>query len=172
MMSYRLPQDSPTLNSRATWTKLTLAALIVTLLLLMWKYDSVLDWALNRPRGTDALFHLTDAECEGMMERALDQGADVNGRNNLGYTPLSTAVNGGELLVARSLLKHGADPNLETQFGMTPMHFAVARDDVPMLRLLISAGGSTTRPCGDETPLEVARRFDCPHVIPLLCGKR
>ncbi len=52
----------------------------------------------------------------------LKAGAEVNGRDDLGNTPLHEAISALNLKAARLLLDSGADVNARNQSGQTPLH--------------------------------------------------
>ena len=56
----------------------------------------------------------------------LDHGADVNARQQVGYTPLMGAAANGREDILDLLLRHGADPSLVSEDGKTAA--AVARE--------------------------------------------
>ncbi|KGL72692.1 Caseinolytic peptidase B protein, partial [Tinamus guttatus] len=51
------------------------------------------------------------------VERLLLEGADVNARHALGWTPLMVAAINGNASVVKILLAAGADPNLGDDFS-------------------------------------------------------
>ncbi len=57
--------------------------------------------------------------CAEAVEALLEHGADVNARQQVGYTPLMGAAAGGREDLADLLLKHGADPSLVSEDGKT-----------------------------------------------------
>lgn len=69
-----------------------------------------------------------------MISNLLEKGADVNGTNKYGMTPLLTAVSYHNVDAVKALLEAGADPNLGVHgyvdYGYklptydTPLHFA------------------------------------------------
>ena len=59
------------------------------------------------------------------IDRFIDQGFDVNGRDENGYTPLYYALTQNEnLALAEHLIKSGADVNAPTSEGITPLIIA------------------------------------------------
>ena len=90
----------------------------------------------------------------------IDKGADVNGQNKYGMTPLLTAVSYSCVESVKLLLEFGADPNLGVEgyvdYGYklptydTPLHFAkwgadssvpkIAYDHTQMVNLLEQYG--------------------------------
>jgi len=53
----------------------------------------------------------------------VDHGADVNARQQGGFTPLHEAALGGCAEIATLLLEHGANINAKTDKGKTPIEF-------------------------------------------------
>ena len=60
------------------------------------------------------------------VKRLLDQGADVNIRNQKNQTALHCAAKAGFAEATQLLLDNGADPNLRDSQGDTPLHAACA----------------------------------------------
>ena len=57
----------------------------------------------------------------------LEHGADVNARQQVGYTPLMGAAGAGRDDIADLLLSHGADPSLSSEDGKTACGIALER---------------------------------------------
>ena len=94
------------------------------------------------------------------IKRLIAKGADVNGQNKYGMTPLLTAVSYSRVESVKLLLELGADPNLGVEgyvdYGYklptydTPLHFAkwgadssvpkIAYDHTQMVNLLEQYG--------------------------------
>ena len=94
------------------------------------------------------------------IKRLIAKGADVNGQNKYGMTPLLTAVSYSRVESVKLLLELGADPNLGVDgyvdYGYklptydTPLHFAewgadssvpkIADDHMQMVKLLEQYG--------------------------------
>lgn len=70
------------------------------------------------------------AECK----RMLDAGADVNARDDYGFTPLHSCLDAG---ACKLLLEAGAQVDARDDYGHTPLHLA---DDAGVAQLLIQAG--------------------------------
>lgn len=86
----------------------------------------------------------------------LEQGALVNERNALGYTPLMLAAALGNYQMVELLLSAGADVHiLDTRMGATPLHKAVQSGVVPVADLLIKHGAfiDVRSPTNGNTPL-------------------
>ncbi|HEX5097204.1 MAG TPA: ankyrin repeat domain-containing protein, partial [Acidimicrobiia bacterium] len=59
-------------------------------------------------------------------------------------TPLSVAVDDGDVNAVKSLLAHGADPNEGDEY-LPPLFLAVGNDRVAIVRLLVDAGADPNR---------------------------
>jgi len=58
------------------------------------------------------------------VDAAMKAGADINGRDAVGATPLVQAAQRDELAVVERLLEAGADPNIVTFDGVSPLQVA------------------------------------------------
>lgn len=91
------------------------------------------------PRSLDqdgeALSHV--APSEAMLRLVVDAGAPVDAANSWGATPLTIAVEGGDLGKVKLLLERGADPNARDGTGGTPLAYA---QDEAVRSALVAAG--------------------------------
>jgi ankyrin repeat protein len=71
------------------------------------------------------------------FQRLLDQGADVDERDEKFRTPLHIASWQGRLEIVRTLIKYGADVNALDREGWTSLHWAAQNGLVDLLRLLL-----------------------------------
>jgi hypothetical protein len=76
---------------------------------------------------------------QAVVEYLLSKGADVNGKNARGETPLFSAVSGGKAIV-ELLLKHGADAKTKSDLGDTPLDRALANGKTEVAEVLRKAG--------------------------------
>ncbi|MBL8793996.1 MAG: ankyrin repeat domain-containing protein, partial [Planctomycetia bacterium] len=65
-------------------------------------------------------------------------GADINGCDDRGWTPLMWAAQYDEIEVLRQLLQHGADPNARSDDGRSPL--SIARRNEEFKQVLKQAG--------------------------------
>ena len=76
----------------------------------------------------DTGLHLAVIEGQGYISKYfIDQGADKESKNYLGYTPLLTAVREERRKMAKLLLECGADVNAKNIEGDTPLLIAASR---------------------------------------------
>ena len=69
-------------------------------------------------------------------------GADVNARDDNGWTPLGIAAAGGHMDVLTCLLDHGADLRLIDNLGYTALHSAAERGRADVERVLLARGAA------------------------------
>ena len=80
----------------------------------------------------------------GLAEMArllIDNGADLNIRNEEGNTPLHWAAGEGQKELVVILIVHGADVNAHNKRGWTPLRWAEAQSQKEIARILVAAGG-------------------------------
>jgi ankyrin repeat protein len=94
----------------------------------------------------------------GKVDRLLREGANINGRNKMGTTPLMWAVAYGNCDVVGRLLARGAEINAVNASGLTALHLSIASGRETLVQQLITAGANIhTRSASGETPLMRAR---------------
>src|SRR5262245_42243960 len=91
----------------------------------------------------------------------LARGADPNGKDTHGLTPLVRAARRGHYSAAEALLDGGADPNLFdsiwTRPGWSPLMNAVHKSQPRIVRLLIDRGADVNaRTTDGTTPLALS----------------
>jgi len=84
-----------------------------------------------------------------MVELLIDKGADVNARDEAGWTPLHYAAFNGHKDVAELLIAKGADVNAKNDYGETPLHIAKHNDHKDLAELLKKHGARKEK-CGGE----------------------
>lgn len=68
----------------------------------------------------------------------VNNGANVDVRNQDGQTPLMLAILENKLDSVRFLLDHGADPNLHANDDTTPLMYAVVLNNFSAVKLLVN----------------------------------
>lgn len=87
---------------------------------------------------TQKLFDAIELESMQGVENALLIGADIDGKNVLGETPLMMAISTGCYFIAEYLLKCGANVELKDKFlGETALIKAVRKDNIGIVVMLI-----------------------------------
>jgi hypothetical protein len=107
-----------------------------------------------------ALAALSDASYAGDVRAVyarIQAGADVNGVDAAGFTPLHRAAAGGNTHVLELLLGAGADVNPRDAAGCTPLHYASLCGSTDAAHMLLQAGADSARRSREGvTPVEVA----------------
>jgi ankyrin repeat protein len=123
------------------------------------------------------------------VERLLSVGADIEARDDYGFTPLHEACDRGHVQVVQALREHGADIEAKDTHGTRPLHCACWNGHLAVVNELLSpndSNGATTSILGKrkrqganielknsdgETPLHLASEGDhLPVVKALVSG--
>ena len=136
-------------------------------------------------RGYTGTFPLHAAAFSGefeVVQKLIEYEADIDARDEEGWTPLYWASSGLYLKdgsILRLLLERGADVNAPTKGGSTPLHRASGNGAVEVVRLLLDHGadieavdsdGKTALQVVGETPHKVDQG-QCDRVTKLLVGR-
>jgi ankyrin repeat protein len=79
-----------------------------------------------------------------IAQQLMDGGADVNVKNENGYSPLHKAAFWGRPGIAKLLIEHGADINAENNAGATPLKVAINSNKTEVADLLRQHGAKFT----------------------------
>jgi ankyrin repeat protein len=111
-------------------------------------------------RTRERLFEAIVALDSPLFQAALRAGADVNGRDAFGQSPLMYSVAANQLGMTRRLLAEGARVNDASAAGWTALHYAArANISAQLSEALLAAGADPELRSGDgETPSMVATR--------------
>ncbi len=108
-----------------------------------------------------------DIETVGLL---LDQGAELDAKNEDGVTPVHAAAQGDHSEVVALLLDRGADVDTRTLKRLTSLHIAGKEGAVEVVALLLNRGADTeAKDFFDErTPLSNAVWHRHPEIVALL----
>ena len=117
-----------------------------------------------------ALSHAVNKGHEAVARLLLDHGADINGQNMLGFTPLCDAVSRGNKAMVHLLLDQGAEIDARRKNGQTVLWSAVVGSDLAMMQLLLDRGADVEAPntWDMDRPLTWAARQGYEPVVLLL----
>ena len=118
--------------------------------------------SVPKPKATllppDALHRAAKAGNLKGLEAALASGAEVNARDDKGWTALMYVVDKGYVLLVEPVLTAQADPDVRAPDGATALFMAVAHGHLEIIPMLMKAGADPTikGPKG-KTATEVAQ---------------
>ncbi len=105
--------------------------------------------------------------------RHLNEGADVNKKDEQGQTPLHHAAYGGQKEVTEVLLERGAKVNAKDDEGRTPLHLASKNGHAPLVDLLLAQRAQVnSRDKKGRTPLHHAALGEKNDAALILISKR
>ncbi|HUV64343.1 MAG TPA: ankyrin repeat domain-containing protein [Sedimentisphaerales bacterium] len=118
---------------------------------------------------------LHGAACMGDLARVksyVEQGADVDTQDEMGWTPLYWAASLGQTEVAMFLIQKGADVKKQMEDGSTALHQAAQAGDNNLVQLLVSKGADVNaKTKRGQTPLHSAASAGQREVAALLIAK-
>lgn len=104
-------------------------------------FAAVVDSASAKDDKREALWAAVRDGDTKAIAAALDRGADVNAKNEIGVGALWIAASKGRLDVVELLVRKGADVNARDGIWyQTPLSYAVGRGNVDMVKLLLRSG--------------------------------
>jgi ankyrin repeat protein len=84
-----------------------------------------------------------DATKQGDLEKVrslLEEGADINAKDQHGQTALMNAAHAGQVELVRLLIENGADLNVTAKHNLSALMLSLITHHVEVARLLIEAG--------------------------------
>ena len=95
--------------------------------------------------------------------------AEVDSRDNSGWTPLHYASYYGHLEVARVLVDHGADINTRQLYHYTPVHLSAETGYLGIVKLLLEHGADFHGPTSHgQTPYQLSLAYGHREIANLL----
>ena len=115
------------------------------------------------------LIRAAEADDTAAVQRLLKEGADINGRDAQGRTPVMAATHGNRVETVRALIQAGADINIRDNRLDNPFLYAGAEGLLEILRLTIDAkadtkltnrfGGTALIPAAERGHVEVVNEL-------------
>ncbi|MBI2880352.1 MAG: ankyrin repeat domain-containing protein [Candidatus Tectomicrobia bacterium] len=117
----------------------------------------------------EVLVSAADAGDGASVTRLIIEGANVNAKDNHGWTPLMRAAAAGHTEVVKVLMAAGADVNLKGENGETPLMAAAYYGHTgPLLRLLAGGADVSAKTSDGQTALMMAQKQGHPLAVKLL----
>jgi len=121
------------------------------------------------PNGFTPLHFASACGHEKIVRLLLDNGAQINSRNDTGKTPLIVAATHGHADIVKILLKNGADVNMQTKDGTTAIFMASFTDHKDIVELLIKGGANIFLKIDEgKSPLAAAEHQNNTDIIEIL----
>lgn len=119
---------------------------------------SVLFLAASLSSNAGPLHHAARDGDVAEAKAEIDSGAEINGLDENGETPLTLAILNGQSAATAFLLERGADIEARNRGGFTPLHAAAYVDDVDAAERLLAKGADVgdRRNKAGVSPLSVA----------------
>jgi ankyrin repeat protein len=107
---------------------------------------------------------------ETAVKTLLRKGANIELRDDMGRTPLSYAVEMGNVAVTRILIEWGADvESKDKEQGWTPLLWAIGQTNQVIARLLLEKGANPeSSDNSGHTPLSLAIEYGDANMISLV----
>ncbi|MBC8468650.1 MAG: ankyrin repeat domain-containing protein [Planctomycetes bacterium] len=102
------------------------------------------------------------------VQSLLSQGADVNLKNRMSWTPLHTAVQNRRQEIVELLVTKGADLNATNNRQQTPLYVAVNNSQKEIVELLISKGADVNIMASGDNALTIAQKRRNTEIIDIL----
>ncbi|XP_058770243.1 protein VAPYRIN-LIKE-like [Vicia villosa] len=111
----------------------------------------------------DALLRAARVDNVHALKRCLGEGAEVNRKDQNGWTPLHWASFKGRIKSVKVLLEHGAEVDCVDDAGYTPLHCAAEAGHLQVALVLIAHGGCQTnlKTFQHVSPMGSFQKHDC-----------
>lgn len=122
----------------------------------------------NSPREQALLAAAEQGDTE-QVRQLLDQGVNVDCRNEYRQTPLMLAAEEGHLDTTELLLQRGANLEARDEWDKTAFHTACRAGQIPVIRFLLAAGANAYAESEeDDRALFYAAENDSPELVDML----
>jgi len=99
----------------------------------------------------------------------IDEGVEVNKKNDMGGTALHSAAAGGHKKTAEFLIDKKSEVNAQMRGGQTPLHMAAEGGHLDVAELLLSRGADiNAKDRRGRTPLDLAQKAEHKEMVDLL----
>ncbi|PQM34988.1 ankyrin-3 [Prunus yedoensis var. nudiflora] len=124
-------------------------------------------------RYDDVLHRAARLDDANGLKSCLAEGADLNGRDQNGWTPLHRAAFKGRIECVKVLLNHGAQVDVVDDAGYTPLHCAVEAGHVQVALLLVAHGArANVKSLEGVMPINLDRFKNHPALGQPLCHEK
>ena len=131
--------------------------------------ENELKAAENELKAAESIWNAIEVGSIEAVKQHLAAGAEVNAKDEDGYTPLYAVAGGGHKEIAVLLIANGADVNAKNKYGETPLHCAATKG---IAELLIAKGADVNaKDEVESTPLHTAALNGHKEVAELLITK-
>ena len=128
--------------------------------------------AENELKAAESIWNAIAVGSIEAVKQHLAAGAEVNAKDEDGYTPLYAVAGGGHKEIAVLLIAEGADVNAKDDSGWTPLHSAAIGGQKEIAELLIAKGADVNaKDEVESTPLHTAALNGHKEVVELLIAK-
>ncbi len=127
----------------------------------------------NVKDASDALINASYRGRLDIIKFLIEKGADVNKKDRLEDTALTSAIRSGYLKTANFLIENGADVNITSGFERyTPLSIAASNRNVELTKFLIEKGANVNTVDRRGTPLltRIVSMYDFHEIVKLLIG--
>ncbi len=120
--------------------------------------------AVMRPKPGPFVVPLCQAALRGdqpLIRRCLEEGANIDGRNEEGLTALICAINGGQHAAVQLLIKKGASVAARDSKGKTPLYRGTEVGDLRLISMLLQYGANVNDRSHTGKPFFVDAAINC-----------